>query len=71
MFILATSAALFLKRSAPQPVGAHHAFRDAMDVKTRSRDATRRLWASRIHDAYFDPSPMGLTKRHRQSSASY
>jgi hypothetical protein len=53
-FILAT-VALFLGRQGPSETVAH----DAMHAKTRSRDATRRLQASRTHDPYFHLSSLG------------
>ena len=31
---------------------------------TRSRDATRRLRASKSHEAWFDLSPLDLARRH-------
>ncbi len=31
---------------------------------TRSREATRRLRASRSHEAWFDLSPLDLARRH-------
>ena len=55
-FILAT-VALFLGRQGPS--GA-----DAMHARTRSRDATRRLRASRVHDPYSHLSALGLNQRH-------
>jgi hypothetical protein len=58
-FILAT-AALFLGRQGPSEATAH----DAMHARTRSRDATRRLRASRRHDAYLHLGALGLNKRH-------
>ena len=58
-FILAT-VALFLGRQGPSGATAH----DAMHARTRSRDATRRLRASRTHDPYFHLSSLGLNKRH-------
>jgi hypothetical protein len=45
--ILAT-VALFLDRQGPPGDAAH----DAMRARTRGRDATRRLRASRAHDPY-------------------
>ena len=36
----------------------------AMHAATRSRNATRRLRASRIHKPYVDLSPLDLAKRH-------
>jgi hypothetical protein len=32
--------------------------------RTRSREATRRLRSSRIHDPHFDLSALELTRRH-------
>ena len=58
-FILAT-VALFLGRQGPSGDAAH----DAMHARTRSRDATRRLRASRTHDPYVHLSSLGLNKRH-------
>ena len=58
-FILAT-VALFLGRQGPSGAAAH----DAMHARTRTRDATRRLRASRAHDPYYHPGALGLNKRH-------
>ncbi len=58
-FILAT-VTLFLGREGPSGAAAH----DAMHARTRSRDATRRLRASRMHDPYFPLGALGLNKRH-------
>ena len=33
-------------------------------LRTRSRDATRRLRASKVHEPYVDFSPLDLTRRH-------
>jgi hypothetical protein len=57
--ILAT-VALFLGRQGPSETVSH----DAMHARTRSRDATRRLRASRMHDPYFHLGSLGLNKRH-------
>ena len=57
--ILAT-VALFLGRQGLSGATAH----DAMHARTRSRDATRRLRASRAHDPYVHLSSLGLNKRH-------
>ena len=57
--ILAT-VALLLGREGPCEATAH----DAMHARTRSRDATRRLRASRMHDPYFHLGSLGLNKRH-------
>jgi hypothetical protein len=35
-----------------------------MHDRTRSRDATRRLRASRMHDPYFNLGALGLNQRH-------
>ena len=56
--ILAT-VALFVGRE--EPSGAAH---DAMHARTRSRDATRRLRASRMHDPYVHLGALGLNQRH-------
>ena len=58
-FILAT-VALFVGRQGPSGADAH----DAMHARTRSREATRRLRASRTHDPYFHLSSLGLNQRH-------
>ncbi len=58
-FILAT-VALFVGREGPSGAIAH----DAMHAGTRSRDATRRLRASRMHDPYFNLGALGLNQRH-------
>ncbi len=59
--LILAAAALLLGRPFPPPgAGAH----EAMHTKTRSRDATRRLRASRIHDPFFDLGPLELTRRH-------
>ena len=60
-FILAT-VALFLGRQGPSGAAAH----DAMHARTRSRDATRRLRASRTHhdDPYLHLGALGLNRRH-------
>ena len=64
-FILAT-AALLLRRPFPPPAatGSHdEAVHDAMHARTRTREATRRLRASRIHEPYVDLGPLDLSKR--------
>ena len=58
-FILAT-AALFLGRQGPSEAAAH----DAIHARTRSRDTTRRLRASRVHDPYSHIGSLGLNQRH-------
>jgi hypothetical protein len=58
-FILAT-VALFLGRQGPSEADAH----DAMHARTRGRDATRRLRASRAHDRYSHLGALGLNQRH-------
>jgi hypothetical protein len=58
-FILATVALFFVREGAPEAT-AH----DAMHARTRSRDDTRRLRASRTHDPYYHLSSLGLNKRH-------
>ena len=63
-FTLAT-AVLRFKRSSMRTVGAiHDPVHEAMHARTRSRDATRRLRASSVHDPYVDLSPLDLTRRH-------
>ena len=58
-FILAT-VALFVGRQGPSGATAH----EAMHARTRGRDATRRLRASRAHDPYVHLGALGLNKRH-------
>ena len=58
--ILAT-AALFLRRPFPPTSETAH---ELLHAKTRTREATRSLRHSRIHDPYFDFSPLNLTRRH-------
>jgi hypothetical protein len=58
-FILAT-VALFVGRQGSSGATAH----DAMHARTRSRDATRRLRASRVHDPHFHLGALGLNRRH-------
>jgi hypothetical protein len=58
-FILAT-VALFLGREGSSGAAAH----DAMRARTRSRDATRRLRASRMHDPHVHLGALGLNRRH-------
>ena len=59
-FILATAALLLARPVAPSAEAAH----DTMHARTRTREATRRLRASRIHEPYFDLSPLDLGRRH-------
>jgi len=54
-FILAAVVRLFPLRPSQA---------DQMHLKTRSRDATRRLRASKVHQPYIDVSPLDLTMRH-------
>ena len=58
--LILAAVALFLGREGPSEATAH----DALHARTRSREATRRLRASRVHDPYFLLSPLGLNKRH-------
>ncbi len=59
-FILVT-VALFLGRQGPSEAIAAH---DAMHARTRGRDTTRRLRASRMHDPYAHLGALGLNRRH-------
>ena len=63
-FILAT-AALLLRRPFPPPatIGSPDAVHEAMHARTRAREATRRLRASRIHEPYVDLGPLDLSNR--------
>lgn len=56
--LILTTAALLLRRPFPP------AAQDFTHARTRTREATRRLWTSRVHDPYFDLSPLELTRRH-------
>jgi hypothetical protein len=58
-FIPAT-VALFVGREGTSGVAAH----EAMHVRTRSRDATRRLRASHTHDPHVHLGALGLNRRH-------
>ena len=58
-FILAT-VTLFVGRQGPSGADTH----DAMHARTRSRDATRRLRASRMHDPHVHLGALGLNRRH-------
>jgi hypothetical protein len=58
--LIMATAALFLGRPFPTDETAH----EVLHARTRTREATRRLRASRIRDPYFDLSPLGLTRRH-------
>ena len=58
--VILAAVALLLGRQGPPGADAH----DAKHAKTRSRDATRRLRASRAHDPYAHLSSLGLNKRH-------
>ena len=54
--ILAAAAWLY------EPRPSRH---DDIHTRTRSRDATRRLRASRVHEPYVDLSPLSMTRtRH-------
>ena len=57
--LILAAVALFLGREGRSRVTA----RDALHARTRSRDATRRLRSSRMHDPYFHLSALGLNKR--------
>ncbi len=62
--LILAAAALLLRRPSPSVADAYDAMHDAMHATTRTRDATRRLRASRIHEPYFDLRPLDLTRRH-------
>ena len=64
-FILATAALLLRRPSPPAAAGAHGATQHgARHARTRTRDATRRLRASRIHQPCVDLGPLALSRRH-------
>jgi hypothetical protein len=56
--IFAAATTWFSKPSRPRTAQEAHA------ELTRSRDATRRLRASRSHEAWFELSPLDLARRH-------
>ena len=56
-------AAILTGRPFP-PAAAAAKAHEALHTRTRTREATRRLWASRIHEAYIDLSPLDITRRH-------
>ena len=57
--LMLATVAFFLGRGGPSGATAH----DALHARTRSRDATRRLRASRMHDPYFHFGSLELNKR--------
>jgi hypothetical protein len=59
-FVLLAAALLLGGHGKPSAETAH----DLMSARTRTREATRRLRAARIHDPYFDLSPLDLSRRH-------
>ena len=62
-FILATAALLLKRPFPPATTGSPDAVHEAMHARTRAREATRRLRASRIHEPYVDLGPLDLSKR--------
>ena len=62
-FILA-SVALLLRSPFTPDADARDPLHEAMHARTRTRDATRRLRGSHIHEPYFDVGPLALTRRH-------
>ncbi len=58
--ILAAAALLLDRPEATREGGA----RSAMQARTRSREAARRLRASRAHEARLDLRALDLTRRH-------
>ncbi len=59
--ILAAAAALLFDRPRPAREEAAHS---ALHAGIRSREATRRLRASRAHEARLDLRALDLTSRH-------
>ena len=59
--LILSATALLFGRPSPSAADAMH---EAMHATTRSRDATRRLRASRIHEPYFELGPLDLARRH-------
>lgn len=57
---LILAAVAWLAGPKPARVPPH----DRMHETTRSRTASRRQRASRLHDPYFDLSPLDLSRRH-------
>jgi hypothetical protein len=62
-FILA-SAALLLRRPFTPGAVTRDPLHEAMHARTRTRDATRRLRGSQVHEPYFDMGPLALTRRY-------
>ena len=58
---LILAAGAWLHKPGPSSAGDTHA---AMHAATRSRNATRRLRPSGVHEPYFDLSPLDLARRH-------
>ena len=58
--LILAAVAWLHKPGSPSAADAHA----ARHAATRSRDATRRLLASGVHDPYFDLSPLDLRRRH-------
>ena len=58
--ILAVAALLLDRQRPARAIVA----RSAMHARTRSRDATRRLRASRAHEGHLDLRALDLTGRH-------
>ena len=64
-FILATAALLLRRPFPPAAAGSHDdAVHEAMHARTRTRETTRRLRASRIHEPYVDLGALDLNRRH-------
>ena len=62
--ILATATLLLRRPFPPAAAGSHDdAVHHAMHARTRTREDTRRLRASRIHEPYVDLGPLDLSNR--------
>jgi hypothetical protein len=59
--LILVTTALLLRRPFPPTGETDH---EVMHARTRTREAARRLRASRVHDQYFDLSALDLSRRH-------
>ncbi len=59
--LILAAVAMLLDGTHPLRDGAA---RSTTHARTRSREATRRLRASRTHEAHFDLRALDLTRRH-------
>jgi hypothetical protein len=62
--ILAAAASLLGRSSALDTADGYSPAQAATHDRTRSRNTTRRLWASGSHAPRLDLGPLALTRRH-------